>query len=120
VTEVLGRRALPPAYPAFSLWALTRRVLALSKRHEIVAVKLPDSASSMGNFVFKSETLRRLTARRALDRLRQALHHDGWRGRFPLLATGWERPVAATPRFKSGYQTAGKGDHWSRESSNSI
>ena len=94
VTEVLGRRALPPAYPAFSLWALTRRVLALAKRHVSVAVKLPDSASSRGNFVFESESLLRLPSLCVLDRLRQALHHAGWRGRFPLLVTGWEQPVA--------------------------
>jgi hypothetical protein len=97
VTEVLGRQALPPAYPTFRLSALTRHVLALSKRHESVAVKLPDSAGSRGDFVFKSEELLRLPPRRVLDRLRQALHHAGWRGRFPLLVTGWERPVAANP-----------------------
>ena len=97
VAEVLGRRALPPAYPAFSLWALTRRVLVLAKRHASVAVKLPDSASSLGNFVFESESLLRLPSLRVLDRLRDALHGAGWRGRFPLLVTGWEQPVATNP-----------------------
>ena len=100
VTEVLGRQALPPAYPAFSLWALTRRVLALAKRHASVAVKLPDSASSLGNFVFESESLLRLTSLRVLDRLRDALHSAGWRGRFPLLVTGWEQPVGANPSIQ--------------------
>jgi Pre ATP-grasp domain len=97
VAEVLGRRALPPAHPAFSLWALTRRVLALARHHASVAVKLPDSASARGNFVLESERLLRLPSLRVLERLRRALHGAGWRGRFPLLVTGWEQPVAANP-----------------------
>jgi hypothetical protein len=94
-----GRRC-PPAYPAFSLWALTRRVLALAKRHASVAVKLPDSASSLANFVFESESLLRLPSLRVLDRLRHALHGAGWRGRFPLLVTGWEQPVGTNPSIQ--------------------
>lgn len=97
VTEVLGRQAMPAAYPAFNPWALTRRVLALAKHHASIAVKLPDSASSIGNFVFESESVLRLPPLRVLNRLRDVLHGAGWRGRFPLLVTGWEQSVAANP-----------------------
>ena len=97
VTEVLGRGALPPAYTAFSFSALVRRILALARRHASVAVKLPDSAGSVGNFVLESADLVRQTPRLLRDRLHEMLAEAGWRGDFPLQAIGWEQPVLASP-----------------------
>jgi hypothetical protein len=97
VTEVLGRGGLPPVYSAFSLSALARRLVALARRNPSVAVKLPDSAGSGGNFVFEVAGLARQTPRLLPDRLREMLTKAGWRGGFPLQVTGWERPVVASP-----------------------
>jgi hypothetical protein len=96
VAEVLGEQALPPSHPVFSLSTLTRRVIALSKEHASVVVKLPASAASAGNFVFASDELS-LSARDVRARLRDAMREAGWRGSFPLLASGWEQPIAASP-----------------------
>jgi len=97
VAEVLGRRALPPSLPAFSLSALTRELAYLARSHGSVAVKVPDSAGSCGNFVLSAAEIRD-SRPRALERhLRRLLRHAGWRGGFPLLVTAWEQPVLASP-----------------------
>jgi hypothetical protein len=97
VTEIIGRQALPPSHAAFGLAALTRRMLLLAERHAQVAVKVPDSASAAGNLVFDAAALAREPPARARRRLASLLRHAGWRGAFPLLATGWEQPVVASP-----------------------
>jgi hypothetical protein len=115
VAEVLGEQALPPSDPVFSLSALVRRMRNLSKDHASIAVKLPASAASVGNFVFNSDELSRLPAREACDLLRHAMREAGWRGSFPLLVTGWEQPVAASRPCNSGCKAMVR--PWSRASS---
>jgi hypothetical protein len=97
VTEIIGRQALPPSHAAFGMTALTRRMLLLAKRHAQVAVKIPDSASAAGNLVFDAAELTTESPSRVRRRLARLLRRAGWRGAFPLLATGWEQPIAASP-----------------------
>ncbi len=97
VKELFGRAALPPSHPVFGLAALAARVADLARRHETVAIKLPDSASSEGNMVLdaKRTTGVSLSALRAY--LEELLRRDGWLGRFPVLVTAWEQPLLASP-----------------------
>ena len=57
VADVLGRQALPPAYRAYGPSAMIGLLRWLAKRYPSVAVKLPNSASSEGNFVFEAAQL---------------------------------------------------------------
>lgn len=97
VAEVIGRQALPPSHAAFGLTALTRRMRVLAERHAQVAVKVPDSAAAAGNLVFDAAELRVASPTQVRGRLADMLRQAGWRGGFPLLATGWEQPIAASP-----------------------
>ena len=97
LVDVLGPRAAPPATTAYSLSRLASQVSSFARRYPSVAVKLPDSASSSGNLVFDSRTLRQSPLRKVGETLRERLASIGWGGGFPLIVTAWEQPVLASP-----------------------
>jgi hypothetical protein len=97
LVEVLGPRAAPPSTAAYSISALAVQVSRFIGRYPSVAVKLRDSASSSGNLVLDSETLRRSPLRQVGETLRGRLAELGWDGIYPLVVTAWERPVLASP-----------------------
>lgn len=100
VQEALGAAALPPTFSAFGPAALAARVRTLPRRHEWVAVKLPDSAGSAGNLVMEAEAVRRLSALELQARLVRRLGELSWRGRYPLLVSVWECPVIVSPSLQ--------------------
>ncbi len=69
----------------------------LAKRYPSVAVKLPNSASSQGNFVFEAATLLAMSARQVMNEVMATLDCSGWQRRFPVQVTAWERPVLRSP-----------------------
>ncbi len=97
LVEVLGPRAAPPSTVVYSFSGLAAQVSKFARRHESVAVKLRDSASSTGNLVFDSAILRRLSLGQVCAMLRARLAELGWNERFPLVVTAWEGPVLASP-----------------------
>ncbi len=97
VKELFGGAALPPSHPVFGLTALAARVADLARRHETVAIKLPDSASSEGNMVLDiGRTVLASPGRLRAD-LEDRLRGVGWLGRYPILVTAWEQPLLASP-----------------------
>jgi hypothetical protein len=62
-----------------------------------VAVKVPSSASSVGNVVLDSKCLTGLSLKQLRDRLDCRLRRTGWLGEFPLMVTAWEDPILASP-----------------------
>jgi hypothetical protein len=76
------------------LWFADRVVEVLGRE---VAVKIPDSASSSGNVVLEASDLRDLEAAALEEHVLGVLRRAGWRGGYPLMVTGWERPVLASP-----------------------
>ena len=97
LVEVLGPRAAPPSTAVYSFSGLAAQVSKFARRHDSVAVKLRDSASSTGNLVFDSAILRRSSLRRVYALLRARLAGLGWDEKFPLVVTAWEGPVLASP-----------------------
>ena len=97
VADVLGRQALPPAYRAYGPSAMIGLLRWLAKRYPSVAVKLPNSASSEGNFVFEAAQLLATSAKRLMNEIMETLDRSGWRRRFPVQVTAWERPVLRSP-----------------------
>ena len=97
VENILGRGALPEVRLANGPALLSYHVKRLAGRYASVAVKLPASASSLGNIVLDAAELagRRLTPLR--EELSGLLTRAGWRGEFPLLVTAWEQPILASP-----------------------
>ncbi|MDH3659875.1 MAG: hypothetical protein OEU92_07585, partial [Alphaproteobacteria bacterium] len=97
VGDVLGRQALPPAYRAYGPSAMIGLLRWLAKHYPSVAVKLPNSASSEGNFVFESAQLLSMSARQLMNEVMATLDRSGWQRRFPVQVTAWERPILASP-----------------------
>jgi len=97
VENILGRGALPEVRLANGPALLAYHVKSLAGRYASVAVKLPASASSLGNIVLDAAELagRPLTPLR--EELCSLLTRAGWRGGFPLLVTAWEQPILASP-----------------------
>jgi hypothetical protein len=97
VAELLGGEAIPPAQPCHGLAALTSRVASFVRNNAHVAVKVPSSASSVGNVVLDSKCLTGLSLKQLRDRLDCRLRRTGWLGEFPLMVTAWEDPILASP-----------------------
>ena len=97
VVDVLGPQAVPPAYRAYGPSAMIGLLRWLAKRHPSVAVKLPNSASSEGNFVFEAAQILSMNAGQLMSELMRALDRSGWQRQFPVQVTAWERPILASP-----------------------
>jgi hypothetical protein len=108
-TELLGHTAVPMTYAAHGMAALAGHVRSFARKHATVAVKLPDSAGSAGNFVLDGAELCSHGLAELRDHLGELLAARGWRGEFPLLATVWESPLVATPSAQLWIPPAGAG-----------
>lgn len=97
IVEVFGHKALPPVYAAFSLTSLVRWLKLLARQHAQVAIKLPDSAGSVGNIILDADRLASYSLGRLRADVAHELHRCGWRGALPLQVTAWEQPVSASP-----------------------
>ncbi|MDH3450993.1 MAG: hypothetical protein OEN20_01140, partial [Gammaproteobacteria bacterium] len=97
VDRLIGKQAIPSAWPVSSTAMLAARVAALVRDHASLVVKLPDSASSKGNVLLDAASV----AGRPLGELRQYLsalmREAGWRGSLPVLLSAWEQPVLVSP-----------------------
>jgi hypothetical protein len=110
VSQLFGRKALPPASAAFSLAALAGRLSVLGKRHAAVVVKLTRSASSAGNLVLDSAEISGVPLAVLRIRLRHDLRRLGWRGEFPLMVAAWEQPIIASPSLQLWIPPRGEAD----------
>jgi hypothetical protein len=97
VREALDGNASPLTYSAFGPAALAARIRALASRSPRVAVKVPDSAGSLGNVMIRSETI----VGKPLAQIRQSildvLAARGWQSTYPLMVGIWDYPVMASP-----------------------
>jgi hypothetical protein len=97
VRETLDGNASPLTYSAFGPAALAARIRALGSRSPRVAVKVPDSAGSLGNVMIRSETI----VGKPLAQIRQSildvLAARGWQSTYPLMVGIWDYPVMASP-----------------------
>ncbi|MDH3219618.1 MAG: hypothetical protein OEO19_08795 [Gammaproteobacteria bacterium] len=94
---VCGQTAIPPAFVADNFGSLCRLVVDLAGDHAIVAIRLPNSASSAGNLVLDIDELRAVSWRALHDRLEERLLQLGWDGGFPLQIVAWEQAVIGSP-----------------------
>ncbi|MGA8990530.1 MAG: hemerythrin domain-containing protein [Rhodoplanes sp.] len=97
VTQLLGRRALPPTHYIFGPEALARRIAHLAQDYDHVCVKVPNAAAGAGNLILKSNQITGLSLAPLRQYLLGQLHLLGWNDRFPLLVGSWESPVVASP-----------------------
>ena len=100
VEEVLGRSALPEVRSANGPALLAHHVKDLARRYASVAIKVPASASSLGNVVLEAGKLSGLSLAALRDELYGLLRRTGWLGDFPLLVTAWEQPILASPSLQ--------------------
>ncbi len=97
VGEVLGAQGAPFSKVVHNLAALAGHAAVLGRQYRSIAIKIPDSASSAGNIILRSQDLRRMTLRHLRNEAESSLRRVGWRGGFPLMVTAWEEPVLASP-----------------------
>jgi hypothetical protein len=95
--RLMGNEAVPPALPASGSAMLASRVAQLARNHATVAIKLPDSASSKGNYLFDAASLTHRSLSALREQLLKAMRRSGWQGDFPVLVSAWEDPVLASP-----------------------
>jgi hypothetical protein len=110
VAEIFDRGALPPSHAAFGLAALAARLANLARHHAAVAVKITDSASSVGNLVLSARDIAPLSIEALRDKVCDLLAQTGWRGVYPLLVMGWEHPVIASPTIQLWIPNRDSGD----------
>lgn len=97
IRETLDINASPLTYSVFGPAALAARLRALASRCPRVAVKVPDSAGSLGNVMIRSDAI----AGKSLTQIRQMvfdiLTERGWQSSYPLMVGVWDHPVVASP-----------------------
>lgn len=110
VARLIGKHAVPACWSASGSAMLTARVAALSRSHASVAVKLPDSASSKGNFVLGADLLARQPLSQLRRRLLELMRRAGWQDEYPVLISAWEHPVLVSPSVHLWIPGEGEGD----------
>jgi hypothetical protein len=110
VTEIFDKGAQPPSHAVFGLAALAARLANLARHHAAVAVKITDSASSVGNLVLVARDIASLSIEALRDKVRDLLVQAGWRGVYPLMVMGWEYPVIASPSVQLWIPNRDSGD----------
>jgi len=94
---VLGNDSVPPTYSVYGPVAAAAILKKLARTHDRLVIKLPASASSMGNLVLESAYVRSLSSRELRDEILGRLHAIGWHDRFPILIGVWEIAALASP-----------------------
>ena len=97
VREALDCGASPLTYSVFGPAALAARLRALASRSPRVAVKIPDSAGSVGNVMIESGTLVGKPLALIRQNILDILGEQGWRSTYPLMVGVWDYPVIASP-----------------------
>jgi hypothetical protein len=97
VREALDESASPLTYSAFGPAALAARIRALASRSPRVAVKVPDSAGSLGNVMIRSETIVGQSLAQIRQSILDVLAMRGWQDTYPLMVGIWDHPVMASP-----------------------
>jgi len=97
VADIFGRRSLTKYFPAYGPSALASRVRQLARGSPRVAIKVPNSAGSLGNFVLNSRHLCGLNLSQLRRRLIGILASQGARSTFPLKVEVWEDAVLSSP-----------------------
>ncbi len=110
VNRLVGNQAVPRTWSVFGSAMLAARVAALARSSASVVVKLPDSASSKGNFVLESASLSALSVAELRRRLIALMRRAGWRNEFPVLVSAWEGPVLVSPSVHLWIPGADEGD----------
>lgn len=99
--RLLGTGATPPKRPAWSASALTRHVADLARHWDRLVVKVPDSAGSQGNCLFRSDDLRRMKPAALYRHLLQNLTIQGRDPVFPVLVEVWDADVLSSPSVQT-------------------
>lgn len=99
--RLLGTGATSPKRTAHSLSALTRHLAALARKWDLLVVKVPNSAGSAGNFLFRSEDIRALSHAALYRCLIRDLSINGRAPVFPMLVEVWDADVRTSPSVQT-------------------
>lgn len=100
VNELLGRQAMPSTYTAFGPAALAGHLKRLSRDHDRIVVKVPDSAGSEGNLVLQAADFEGLTLNEIKACLTAIMNDLGWGQTYPLAISVWESPLIDSPSIQ--------------------
>lgn len=109
VHEALDSSASPLTFSVFGPAALAGRIRALASRSARVAVKVPDSAGSLGNVMIRSEAIAGKSLKQIRRSILDTLIERGWHGSYPLLVGVWDHPVIASPSVNVWIPTSEEG-----------
>ncbi len=99
--RLLGTGATPPKRTAHSASALTRNVAELARDFDRLVIKVPDSAGSAGNFLFRSEDITGLRPAPLNRKLMRDLSVNGRPPVFPMLVEVWDANVLTSPSVQT-------------------
>tara|TARA_R110002096_G_scaffold415163_1_gene616621 strand:- start:7479 stop:8942 length:1464 start_codon:yes stop_codon:yes gene_type:complete len=100
LVECIGHRALPKTYYAFGPASLAIKVSRLAKTHSQIVIKIPSSASSMGNILISSSKISNMTLAERVDYLSNLIQFYASSEIFPLAVSAWDSDVITSPSLQ--------------------
>jgi hypothetical protein len=95
--ELLGTGAVPHSHTVYGMAALVGHFHRFARQHDRIALKLSNSAASLGNLVLDSGPFAGLSPAETAEQLGALMRQRRWRESFPLQLTAWEAPLIGSP-----------------------
>ncbi len=100
LTECLGPNALPKTFYAFGPSALAIKVFRLTKTHSQIVVKIPSSASSMGNIMIDTSRIKNMVLSDLTKYLQSLIPFIENYKTYPLAVSVWDSEVSTSPSLQ--------------------
>jgi len=100
ILDIFGPSALPETHYAFGPDALAIEVSRLAKDHSRIVVKIPSSASSVGNMVIETAPLKNMPLDELEEHLLDLVQFPGAQQIYPLAVSVWDSQVLTSPSLQ--------------------
>ncbi len=100
LAECLGPCALPQTYYAFGPAALAIKITRLAKTHPKIVVKIPSSASSMGNVVIDTTHIKDISIPAVTEYIHSHIRFPRYHDMYPLAVSVWDTDVLTSPSLQ--------------------
>lgn len=109
VATLLGEEGVPATYSSCKIGKICKNFRKLSEKYQRVALKMNCYSSAMGNQVFESSYLEKLSDKKLEKLVKDFLVKHEWNEKDPVLAVEWKHDVLQSPSVQTWIPPLGAG-----------